>query len=91
MNKQQAEELGYLEYREFDNGRNAALCGLLYTWAILADLDEIGYGDRWCYETRADALRALNEWGGEGEPSGWHRHPATGRRYDENGNFSINP
>jgi len=27
-----------------------------------------------------DAQRALAGWDGTGEPSGWHRHPSSGRR-----------
>jgi hypothetical protein len=46
--------------------------------------DKIGYADRWCYATRELAQKALDEWTGQDEPSGWHRHPATGRRR-ENG------
>lgn len=38
--------------------------------------------DRWCYHSIAAALAAAEAWDPEKdpEPSGWHRHPATGRR-----------
>jgi hypothetical protein len=76
---------GYLHYRRFANGRDAALMPLLYTVAIITDLTEWGYGDRWCYHTLFDASEALDAWdGGEGtEPTGWHRHPDTGRRRED--------
>ena len=78
-----AEELvaaGYPDYRFYPNGRNAALCPFMFTWAILADLHTLGYEERWCYDTEAGAKAAFAAWNGEGEPTGWHRHPATGRR-----------
>ena len=74
---------GYGHYVAFPNGRDACLAGYMFTVAIIADLNEYGHGDRWCYETFDKALAALLEWterGGEGEPEGWHRHPSTGRR-----------
>jgi hypothetical protein len=52
----------------------------MFTYAILSELNQYGYGDRWCYETKDAALRAFYEWDGAGEPNYWHRHPTTGRR-----------
>jgi hypothetical protein len=55
---------------------------LIFTHAIIKGT--IGnlhtFDDRWCYRSYKDALAALNKWDGTGEPEGWHRHPATGRR-----------
>lgn len=78
------EKWGYTDYREFPNGRDACISRLLFTHAIIADLTGMYYGDRWCYSTYAQALAALAAWDGEGEPSGWMRHPTSGRRR-ENG------
>jgi hypothetical protein len=78
---------GYEFYTRLPNGRDACITKMAFTYAILADLTEWGYGDRWCYESIWDAMEALAEWSlrdGEGEPQGWHRHPDTGRRR-ENG------
>jgi hypothetical protein len=36
--------------------------------------------DGWCYESLVDAVKELLRWDGTGEPQGWMRHPATGRR-----------
>lgn len=71
---------GYMNYTRFANGRDAAITKLIFTYAILADITEWGYGDRWCYHTYLDALLALTEWDGQIEPDGWHRHPDSGRR-----------
>lgn len=57
---------------------------LMYTCAILVGtVGVLSYDDRWCYTDPDDALAAARAWGGPwngGEPTGWHRHPATGRR-----------
>jgi hypothetical protein len=66
---------GYTDYHEFDNERDACIVRLLFTYAILADLNEWGYGDRWCFHSYADARRALDAWDGESESRGWHRPP----------------
>lgn len=43
------------------------------------------YADVWCYETPIAAVIATTAWiadkpEGTGEPEGWTRHPASGRR-----------
>lgn len=44
----------------------------------------LGWDDTWIYlaEMGAAAWRASLGWDGEGEPEGWYRHPASGRRRD---------
>lgn len=71
---------GYTDYREFANGRDACIERLAFTYAILADMTYWGYGDRWCFHNYTAAKAALDAWNGEGEPTGWHRHPTSGRR-----------
>lgn len=73
----------YTDYTVFPNGRDACITRMGFNYAILADLAEWGYGDRWCFEGRWLAEQAMAEWigrDGEGEPEGWHRHVDTGRR-----------
>lgn len=70
----------YLNYKKFANGRDAAIVRLVFTVAIVADLKQWGYGDRWCYHTLEAARAALEAWDGDGEPASWCRHPSTGRR-----------
>lgn len=63
-------------------GHYACIMPLMYTHAIITGRmgDQDSYDDRWCFHTYELALAALNAWTGVGEPEGWHRHPATGRR-----------
>jgi hypothetical protein len=79
----------YTDLKTFPDGKRALVARFAFTCAILYDLDAWGYADRWCYHTHADAVRALAEWDGTGEPTEWHRHPATGRRYDKDGKLYV--
>lgn len=38
------------------------------------------FDNLWCYHDVDAAWRAAFGWDGSGEPSGWYRHPQTGRR-----------
>ncbi|MFE6966891.1 hypothetical protein ACFVAJ_17405 [Agromyces sp. NPDC057679] len=57
---------------------------LLFTFAVIVgEPDALGYTDRWCYNSSDDAVRSAETWEGPypgSEPTGWHRHPDTGRR-----------
>ncbi len=82
---------GLLKPRPLGGGRYAALLRLNFTHAIVVGRigNLVTYDDRWCYSTRAAAEEALEAWDGKGEPTGWHRHPATGRRVDKDGNAFV--
>lgn len=41
--------------------------------------DGISYEDAWCYATVAQAIEATLTWDGQGEPTGWIKHPTSGR------------
>jgi hypothetical protein len=74
---------GYTSVRPIRGGSHwAGLHKFMFTSAIIVGRmgDHIGYDDRWCYHTDEDAQKALDAWDGVGEPDGWHRHPGTGRR-----------
>lgn len=56
---------------------------LLFGAARLCIGDRIHNGvldDEWRYETVQEAIAAMNQWDGVGEPEGWLRHPSSGRR-----------
>ena len=55
---------------------------LIFHWTLKTGIvgDYFGYEDRWCYETEDGVRNAFHAWDGTGEPTGWRRHPKTGRR-----------
>lgn len=71
----------YTDVRQLPDGRVIGVLRLLFHWTLHVDIHEYGYEDRYCYATKAQAVLALNEWDGTGDPGhGWHRHPSTMRR-----------
>lgn len=84
------EDCGYLDARIRDN-KFDAIYPLAFTYAIITGKagNVLSFEDRWCYQTYEAAKNALDAWDGTGEPKGWHRHPASGRRVDENGREYI--
>lgn len=76
------DECGYRYARDLHNGRWAAVESLLFTGSLIVGRlgDMVGIDDRWCYRDVAAAKAALDAWDGNGEPTGWHRNPKTGRR-----------
>lgn len=85
------DENGYLFRQKSDNGREVGIMPFIWTWAIIADIHETGYEERWCYHTLEATIAAFEAWDGVGEPEGWHRHPNTGRRRNEEGEIYISP
>lgn len=71
------------------NGRSIGVVRFIFTVAIVADMDEYGYRNRWCYKDLVTCLGEFNDWNGVNEPKGWHREPLTGRRRDEQGNEYV--
>lgn len=68
------EEYGYKEIHE-RSGSILCLCQFAFTWAILAEVNELGYDRRWCYGSYNEALDALLDWihSDEEEPDNWIR------------------
>jgi hypothetical protein len=78
----------YLAPTPMGDGCYAVLSQFAFTMAIITGnmFDDVGYEDRWCYDSATAAGAALAIWmvnGFEGEPQGWHRHPDSGRRRPE--------
>ena len=69
---------------ELPNGWVVQVMPMLYTAAlVVARPGGLVYEDRWCYHTVPAAVAAARAWPGPypgSEPTGWHRHPSTGRR-----------
>lgn len=75
----------YIDTVERGDGTYVCLHRLMFHWTMIIGTigDEIGYDDRYCYATYEKAKAALDDWQArnwEGEPTGWHRHPDSGRR-----------
>lgn len=70
--------------RIFDDGTYAAVRRLMFHYTLIYGIvgDNLGYENRWCYQTLARAAQAMVEWDypKQAEPEGWHRNPRTGRR-----------
>jgi hypothetical protein len=83
----------YLAVGRSVDGELCVIARMLFTHAILADLNDYGYEQRWCYSDFAAAAVAFWHWDGKDgtEPAGWHRHPATGRRVSEDGREYVAP
>lgn len=77
----------YTDIQEKSDAGIVAIYEFLWSFAILSGVSRDGYEDRWCYPTYEAARTALDRWDGADntEPEGWHRHPNTGRRVDEDG------
>lgn len=75
-------ETSAVAVKEFPDGRFGFVTRMLFTAAlcVTSATDHRSYVDRWCYYDSDAAARALLDWDGTGEPSGWHRHPTSGRR-----------
>ena len=70
-------------FRVLSPGYGLWIYPMLFTHRIV--VGPIGSGfvdDAWCYHTREAAEAAALAWDPEvdEEPTGWHRHPRTGRR-----------
>ena len=77
----------FLAFKRFPDGRAAAVVQFAFTFAIIADVTDVGYSRRWCYSDRMQTLCALDDWDDyESRPEGWHREVHTGQRRDEDGN-----
>jgi hypothetical protein len=79
---------GFADVRMISDEVWAAVKPFAYTHAIIIGEigDYSGYLDRWCYKTYDRAKAALAAWNGRGEPTGWHRHPRSGRRVSDDAN-----
>jgi hypothetical protein len=86
-------ESGYTDLKPIEGDRYAGLFQFMFTSAIIIGRmgDTATYDDRWCYHNYEDAKDALDAWDGKlgTEPTGWHRHPTSGRRVSDTGEQYI--
>jgi hypothetical protein len=82
----------------FPDGRAAWVVPTIFGARIVIspDLFSLTIVDFWCYNdfgtlllSRAKAMAALSAWDGTGDPDGWTRHFASGRRRPADGTLEI--
>lgn len=70
---------GYYEIRNIDG---QGLCGLrkfAFTTGLIIGIEQLTYLGRYCFPSERDALNALNDWNGMGDPSGnWIKYKGFG-------------
>lgn len=59
---------GYDSLRRLPTGDIAGVRRMNFTYGLFVGLDAAGYRQRYCYETRHDAVEALRVWDGSGDP-----------------------
>ena len=74
----------YRHVKALPDGRVIGVIRLIYHWSIHVNMDEVGYEEKYCFDTYDRAMVAFNTWDGKDEPPGWHRHVPSGRRRDMN-------
>ena len=74
---------GSVAFRKLADGRGVWIYPMLYTFKLcIGRLGTPCFDDGWCYADLDSAVAAFALWDPElePEPSGWVRHPRTGRR-----------
>lgn len=74
---------GAMLYRDLRDGRGIWVIPQLYTFKlVIGPIGSCGYDDGWCYKDLPSVVEAFSEWNPaeDAEPTGWVRHPMSGRR-----------
>jgi hypothetical protein len=73
--------LGYTRpIKRLSDGRICAIMPIGFTDALCIGIHPWGHNHAYYYRAGGEAATALKTWDGEGEPTGWVRHPQSGRR-----------
>lgn len=78
----QMRQWGYVAWRCLDDGTVLAVGPMLFgNGRLYVDVHAQGHADCYCYDDLEVAIAALQAFmPNSEEPTGWKRHPATGRR-----------
>ncbi len=73
---------GYTHLRKIPGRGIVGLKRFMFTTGLVYNLTEDWYDGRYCYRNHADALKALENWNGEGDPDDedWIKHKG-GKEY----------
>lgn len=70
MDRDEILAFGYSSPRLLPTGEWAGLLRMIFTYALVVGIDEIGYRTRYCYARQTNAEMALEIWDGTGDPPG---------------------
>jgi hypothetical protein len=59
MTKEEVEALGYEQARQLEDGAWVAIRPMLFTTALVVDIDRFCYDHRFCFHRREDAEREI--------------------------------
>lgn len=74
---------GAVLYRELGDGRSIWVYRMFYTYKMaIGRTTAAGFDNSWCFKDLLTATLAFAEWNPDmnDEPTGWVRHPHSGRR-----------
>ena len=74
---------GAVAFRKLGDGRAIWIYPMMYTFKLcIGPLGSPWFDDGWCYKDLPSAHAAFDAWDPnvQPEPTGWVRHPSTGRR-----------
>lgn len=78
MTVQELEDQGYTNIN-FIGGKCYAILRFIFTTGLVVGIDSVGYESRYCYSNHIDAVKALEEWDGTGDPTGnWIKQKGLG-------------
>lgn len=71
LTEEEARAQGYGHVRTLPSGEVAGLFPFMFTVGLCVGFNAFGYRTRFCFESEAEALAALEAWDGTGFPPGW--------------------
>ncbi len=83
FSEEQMKSFGYTNWRVLDNGVILAVGPMAFNnGRLFVDINSHGYEDCYCYDSLELAEQSMLEFNPEAEPepTGWKRHPFSGRR-----------
>ena len=79
MTADQARDMGYLSPRQLPDGRWIGIFQFIYTFGLVVDITSYGYSGRYYFRHLGDAVLALDQWDGVGDPPGaWIKYKGAG-------------
>jgi hypothetical protein len=79
MTHKQLEKEGYFNIKKIYKIGACGLFHFAFTTGLVVGIDLLGYNGRYCYEHLADAVEALENWDGVGDPEGnWIKYKGEG-------------